>query len=536
MKRAVTILLIISQLLIFSSCDQNTTAFTESNHPRSESYNATFDTMCKTEGNLTVHIAEEVYEEKNADKVFQQIKEDYDKVIKVTGQKENSVTVYIVSKTIVGKVYCTENEIYCTTSDLETEDFRKYLVKETLNVTDMWQCIGLRDFIFENKSKTLDIDELKKYYSNSEHINTLSMFPAYFIEEFADEDTRKVANTTADLLTQYIIKEKGIEEYLNNGNSREYRSQWMKSIGIDEKYPWNDEETEFLNNIQFKSSQQYPLILNVDNWNYNFQITDWLQNADDMLTFWMKTLKGYQGLLEKLQEDNLLETKQIQEILKKEKQVNLLETADGTSSTDENVIQLRAANSIWHEMVHVFVPPSSIENKRWIAEGTADYYGLQLENKYGKSISQGGIFRYLTYDLRETDTDSESVFEKKVIDYYLKYSNLPLSEEEVDEILIYEAWGVVATLNPELKSGIYIVDTPIADIREEGVQSKLESKRGNSLSYPEAYVFVKYLVENYGIDTVVQATSEYEELEKIFGKSYEELYSDFLSNVSEKNI
>ena len=237
MKRAVTILLIISQLLIFSSCDQNTTAFTESNHPRSESYNATFDTMCKTEGNLTVHIAEEVYEEKNADKVFQQIKEDYDKVIKVTGQKENPVTVYIVSKTIVGKVYCTENEIYCTTSDLETEDFRKYLVKETLNVTDMWQCIGLRDFIFENKSKTLDIDELKKYYSNSEHINTLSMFPAYFIEEFADEDTRKVANTTADLLTQCIIKEKGIEEYLNNGNSREYRSQWMKSIGIDEKYP-----------------------------------------------------------------------------------------------------------------------------------------------------------------------------------------------------------------------------------------------------------------------------------------------------------
>ena len=95
---------------------------------------------------------------------------------------------------------------------------------------------------------------------------------------------------------------------------------------------------------------------------------------------------------------------------------------------------------------------------------------------------------------------------------------------------------MVATINPELKSGIYIVDTPIADIREEGVQSKLESKRGNSLSYPEAYVFVKYLVENYGIDTVVQATSEYEELEKIFGKSYEELYSDFLSNVSEKNI
>ena len=101
MKRAVTILLIISQLLIFSSCDQNTTTFTESNHPRSESYNATFDTMCKTEGNLTVHIAEEVYEEKNADKVFQQIKEDYDKVIKVTGQKENPVTVYIVSKTKV---------------------------------------------------------------------------------------------------------------------------------------------------------------------------------------------------------------------------------------------------------------------------------------------------------------------------------------------------------------------------------------------------------------------------------------------------
>lgn len=443
------------------------------------------------------------------------------------------MTVYIVSKTIVGKVYCAENEIYCTPSDLETEDFRTYLVKETLNLTDMWQCVGLSDFIFENKSKTLDTDELKEYYSKQENINTLSMFPAYFIEEFADEETRKAARTTADLLTKYIVDKEGIEEYLNNGNNVEYRNQWMQSMEMKEEYPWNDKEIALLSNIEFKSSEEYPLILNVDNWNYNFQTTDWLQNADDMLAFWMKTLQGYQELLGKFQEDSLLETEQLQKTLNEEKQIYLLDTGDGTSITDGNIIKLRVANSIWHEMVHVFIPVSSVENKRWLSEGIAEYYGLQIQNKYGIAVSKGGVYNYLTNDLDETDTKSETIFRKKVIDYYLKYSGLPLNEEDINEELIYEAWGMVATCNPELISDIYIVDTPIADIREEWRQSKLENKKGNSLSYPEAYVFIKYLIENYGVDTVVQATSENEDIEKFFGKGYEELYSNFLDDISE---
>lgn len=532
MKKIIIVFICIIQIFMFTGCGKNSTdIFKESNHPRTDSYNATFNTMCKSEGNLTVHIAENIYEEDKAEEIFQKIKKDYDKIIKDTKQKENQVNVYLVSETISGKVYNTENEIYCTIPDLEKEDYQICLTKETLNLKDMWQCIGLSNIIFGNKNQNLNEDKLKEYYGNLKNINTLSMFPAYYIDDFTDEDTVKIATATAYYLTKYIIDSEGIEKYLTNGNEIGYRNQWLKSLGVKEECPWNEEEIDILSNIDFKMSEKYPLILNVDNWNYNFQVTDWLQNADDMLAFWIKTLKGYSELLGKFEEDNLLDTEQFGKALETEKQIYLLEIEDGINVTDENVIELRTENNIWHEMVHVFISPSSIENKRWLAEGIAEYYGLQIQNKYGQSINKKGVFNYLTYDVKETDTDSESIFEKKTIDYYLKFSDLPSNEDNINEELLYEAWGITAVRNPELNSGVPVIETSIANT--SSTQSKLENEGGNSLSYPEAYVFVKYLIENYGIDTVVSAISEYENIEKYFEKDYEELYSDFLNYVAE---
>jgi hypothetical protein len=52
---------------------------------------------------------------------------------------------------------------------------------------------------------------------------------------------------------------------------------------------------------------------------------------------------------------------------------------------------------------------------------------------------------------------------------------------------------------------------------------------GNSLSYPEAYLFTKYLVETYGLDAMLTyygsgATSAFK---STFGLSYTEAFADF---------
>ena len=536
MKRAVTILLIISQLLIFSSCDQNTTAFTESNHPRSESYNATFDTMCKTEGSLTVHIAEEVYEEKNADKVFQQIKEDYDKVIKVTGQKENPVTVYIVSKTTVGKVYCAENEIYCTPSDLEKEDFRMYLAKEALNLKDMWQCIGLSHYVFNEEKKEMNQDELKKYYSNIDNINTLSLFPAYFIEEFNDDTTLEVAKETACQLTKYIIEKDGMEKYISSANEKKYRKLWLESLGVIEKIPWETEQIKYLSSINFEMSEQYPLILSKNHWNYYFNTTEWLENANSMFQFWMKANAGYDYLLECFDESKLLNTEIVQNKMKEEKQIYIKDFDETYNDmlygcTKGNDISLAEENAVWHEMVHVFIPPTTMETKRWIGEGIAENFGLKVQNKYGQEFRKDKGFNFLTYDVKETDKGDAFEFQKMAIEYYKRYSDLPTDEDDINEELLEKALGVTALLHPELDSNIYMLKTSIAETSLR--KKQLKNIGGNALSYPEAYVFVEYLANTYGMDTVASSVCEVGDLEKYYGKNYEELYNDLISYLQE---
>lgn len=535
MKKILIPLLLCLQIFTLIGCSNKNT-FTESSHPRSEFYNAVFDTMCKTEGNLTVHIAEGIYEEETAEEVFQQVKEDYDKLIEVTGQKENPVTVYIVSKTIVGKVYCAENEIYCTPSDLETEDFRTYLVKETLNLTDMWQCVGLSDFIFENKSKTLDTDELKEYYSKQENINTLSMFPAYFIENFNDDATLKIAKDTACQLTKFIIEKDGMEKYLSSANDDEYRNLWLESLGVKEKIPWEEDQLKYLKNIEFEMSEQYPLILSREHWNYYFNTTEWLQNSDEMFQFWMKANAGYDYLLECFNEYQLLDNEIIQSKMQEEKQIYLQDFNEVYKDNRDgyvigNEVYIQNVSPIWHEMVHVFIPNTSEEEKIWLSEGVAEYFGLKVQDKYEQSISKDRAFIFLTYEIQEDDIGDAFTFQKMAIDYYKKYSGLPADENDISEALLIKSIAVTAILHPELDSDIYMIKTSVA---ETGLrENRVEKSGGNALSYAEASVFVEYLADTYGMDTVVSSVCEVGDLEKYYGKDYEALYQDLINYLQE---
>ena len=94
-----------------------------------------------------------------------------------------------------------------------------------------------------------------------------------------------------------------------------------------------------------------------------------------------------------------------------------------------------------------------------------------------------------------------------------------------------KALGVTALLHPELDSNIYMLKTSIAETSLR--KKQLENIGGNALSYPEAYVFVEYLANTYGMDTVASSVCEVGDLEKYYGKNYEELYNDLISYLQE---
>ena len=81
-----------------SACQKS--EFKEATHNRSENYSAIFDMMSKTEGQLTVNIEDKIWNKDNADIYFETVQEDYEKIIKAGGDKNKSISVYIVENTI----------------------------------------------------------------------------------------------------------------------------------------------------------------------------------------------------------------------------------------------------------------------------------------------------------------------------------------------------------------------------------------------------------------------------------------------------
>lgn len=82
--------------------------------------------MSKTEGQLTVNIEDKIWNEDNADIYFETVHEDYEKIIKAGGDKNKSISVYIVENTISGKIQVVDNTLYCTIEDIENLAYRRF--------------------------------------------------------------------------------------------------------------------------------------------------------------------------------------------------------------------------------------------------------------------------------------------------------------------------------------------------------------------------------------------------------------------------
>ena len=52
----------------------------------------------------------------------------------------------------------------------------------------------------------------------------------------------------------------------------------------------------------------------------------------------------------------------------------------------------------------------------------------------------------------------------------------------------------------------------------------------NGLTYPECYLFTRWLIENYGLDAVLLCCSGYD-FERYFSGSFEQVFSAFLQSI-----
>lgn len=116
----------------------------------------------------------------------------------------------------------------------------------------------------------------------------------------------------------------------------------------------------------------------------------------------------------------------------------------------------------------------------------------------------------------------------EVQDYYLAHADYPAELNDFDFGLLYEAMAFVSLSHPSLE-----FDRPglasLAIAEWTNQENKYLRYSGNSLTYPEAYLFTKYLVAAYGLDDMLTYCTTYTTtaFENNFSLSYTEAFADF---------
>lgn len=118
-----------------------------------------------------------------------------------------------------------------------------------------------------------------------------------------------------------------------------------------------------------------------------------------------------------------------------------------------------------------------------------------------------------------------------VIRYYQEKTPLPETAEDFDWPTLYEAFAATTLIRRDLPTtfglACYSVDQKPLTF---GYRQK-QRLGGNSLSYPEAYLFTKYLADTYGLDAVLSVVLDENTFEEAFDGDFETVFQKFVQGI-----
>lgn len=523
-------LLLIATLFWVSGCSKNR-AFVDGTYNREEGYAASFRTKYLVMDDLTMHMKEAIFEEDMARNAAKVIEDDYKQIQKAGKGQENAVAVYLVDKTLSGKPQTVGDKLFCTPEDIQTGEYRLYLTQVSFRLSCLWKGIGLDWYIFGvPETKSVQTERLKAYYDEKINMSTLSLLPVYFIEEFSDADTISVAENTAFSLTEYIISNSGLSEYLIGDSVEEYRKEWLQSIGAV-----GDSNSLRITGdaMSFTVSEEYPAVIGYENYTFNFAPTDWLKDGDDIYVFLADLLEGCDSLFSTLEKTEP-ETYAIVSQRREEQHINVYfmdsDVLVSHASRDGGVYLNMKADA-YHEIFHILLPGKR-EEERWLEEGVITLLTIQTQSKYMEEDKALFFDCVANAEFCAGLSQEDQVFMNYIAEYYSEKASFPMEIDDLDFALFYEAVGVITLKKPDLPTTLGMAVIDINQRKNIFGYDSLPGEGGNGLTYPKAYVFAKYLSENYGLDTVVSVMIGDGTFQEAFQGDYEEIFSEFLADIS----
>ena len=505
----------------------NDAVFSPDRHNRNDSYAATFNTYSATLGGITLHVRDRIYDETTARDILSVLLNIHGSVEAIQPGFARDICVYVVDSTLTGSVVTAEKKVFLTADDINADDGYRGIVSVLTGVTEPWQAVGLAGYIRGDKP---DEHFLRAFYSDESNQTILSLFAAYFVPEFTNEDTARAALETAVCLTKLILSEYDFEEYLAEAYSTPLRQKWLEQLGVGAEYQ-SSYDFSIFKSAGYTSSKDYPLIItfaDVPHIFYFKHVPDFTETPEEIIELLFAYHNGMERILTKTR-DNAPSA--YGEVLQNwEKPLHI--RCDGVKNelsyaSGDRQIKLNAKDALWHEICHMLLPEVDLDWQVWLSEGFAMYLAATEESIFlGESISI--VYGYYLNDEEYLDLSEydDMEFRSLIKRYYLSHDALPTTADEFDIALFYEAVGAIVMVYPELKENnpLHMASATLLQVRfeelAEGPGLEGMSNDGQELTYPEAYVLTKYVVEKHGLDEVMTAYLSRTRFEEAFGWSF----------------
>lgn len=498
-------------LLFFAGCTQNELREEETAQNNFYVPEFSFETVLLQSDRIDLYVKASEYSESDCEELFQQICNDIELITSKTGCTGKRVVLCLADSATVNYYTVEGAELYCTFQQIVNGDYRWRLLEEMYDLHDYGMLTGLSSYLFSD-DREKEACNLTDYYADPAHLPVLSLFAAYFNEAFADDETVTAAEETARQFAGYILGAYGMERVLSCGFSEEDRTEWLRSIGVSETYH-NVYETDFLKDIIYRKSNQYPLILRCGAHRYNFiPITNFSTPAE----VW-KALSQYDtgvhNMLEYIRENAPSSYDRVLANWQSPLSTTFGNQVSGESSGHINIGRL---TDWFHETAHFLLERQEEKDGIWTQEGMATYLSC-----FAKETLDGDIYyTLLTLDYTQFDESESKDIALWLIDYY----HMHWTQERYNQLTYFRGWGIFPNAaDLPVPEEFHIIIKSCADRRNEISGGNYTNQDGNDLTYFQAMLVLDYLSEQVGFEKVMDYYFNDTGFHEQFGMEYAEV-------------
>lgn len=368
-----------------------------------------------------------------------------------------------------------------------------------------WLSYGLA--AYENGKEAQD---LRDFFAVPSNMTYLTLYDHFFTYD------KEKSVPVAEALFRFIVDKYGADALLDTEKRIEYKSAYLRSLGLDTAYTQYPEVESLLASMEFSSDSTYKYIISFGNITYYFKDFG-VGSPSQYHGFLYYSTTGLFDMIEYLKANNLSDG------LDTEREFNFYMTFDGSVYSKtiqaDGSMYINDGYSTLHEALHAM--GITKKDNIWLSEGICNYFGKMLgfnDQIAALYIQMMTMVKQGYFDELAADGDQGALMNKEIYEQYTANGGKLDNVDSFDLRLYFD-------INAKLEYNTY-KNVSLGEANKIAFKKEFVGV-GAELTYSQATSLTAYLADVYGIEKVLEAYHT-QDIEKSFGKTYEALKTEWL--------